>query len=71
VHRDWVEGIFGPRLPDREPARTELIDLLVVATDVYAWKLLRLDRGLDARTTESRVRRMTRLLIAGTAIEEE
>src|SRR5580765_954300 len=45
LHRAWVEEVFAPDLagaPDPEA----LTDLLVVATDVYTWKLLRRDRGL-------------------------
>jgi hypothetical protein len=34
------------------------VDLLVVATDVYAWKLLRRDRGLSRNQTTERVRRL-------------
>ncbi len=50
VHREWVETVFAPYLPGAPTAREELVDLLAVATDVYTWKLLRRDRGLD-RTT--------------------
>jgi AcrR family transcriptional regulator len=50
VHRRWVEDLFAPYTND--PA---VIDLLVVATDVYTWKLLRRDRGLSRTDTESRV----------------
>lgn len=64
LHRDWVERVFGPRLPRADDQREELVDLLVVATDVYAWKLLRLDRGLDPSNTAGRMRTMTRLLLA-------
>ena len=46
---------------DRAADHEALIDLLVVATDVYTWKLLRRDRGLDQPTAEARVRQ----LIAG------
>jgi AcrR family transcriptional regulator len=62
LHRENTAEIFAPQLADRPPAdREALIDLLVVATDVYTWKLLRRDRGLDQTTAEARVR----LLIAG------
>lgn len=71
VHRAWVGEVFRSQLPTGTSPRDELIDLLVVATDIYAWKLLRVDRGLDMVTTAARIRRMTRLLIAGTPIEEE
>jgi AcrR family transcriptional regulator len=53
-HRQWVRWAFAPQLAGRRgAARTQLEDLLVVATDVYTWKLLRLDRGLGARATRS------------------
>jgi AcrR family transcriptional regulator len=62
LHREGVAELFAPQLTNRPAAdREALIDLLVVATDVYTWKLLRRDRGLDQPTAEARVR----LLIAG------
>lgn len=59
LHRDWVENVFTTR----DPA---LVDMLVVATDVYAWKLLRLDRGLSVATTADRMGRMTAAIMKGT-----
>jgi len=44
--------------------REELTDLLVVATDVYTWKLLRRDRGLDRPTAEARVRHLIVAVLA-------
>ncbi len=64
VHRGWVERVFEDKLPAVGPARDALVDQLVVATDVYAWKLLRLDRGLDFETTLERMRTMTAALVA-------
>jgi AcrR family transcriptional regulator len=62
LHREQMSELFAPPLADRPAADlAALIDLLVVATDVYTWKLLRRDRGLDQPTAEARVR----LLIAG------
>jgi AcrR family transcriptional regulator len=65
VHRAWVEEVFAADLPADPAAREELVDLLVVATDVYAWKLLRLDRGLDADATADRIRELARRILAG------
>jgi AcrR family transcriptional regulator len=62
-HRSWVEEVFGPLLPDDPAEREERVDLLVVATDVYTWKLLRRDRGLSATTTERRVSAIVRALL--------
>lgn len=70
VHRTWVGEVFGPLLPVHPPAREAAIDLLVVATDVYAWKLLRRDRGLDRDAVEGRMRRMVALVLADARDEE-
>jgi AcrR family transcriptional regulator len=65
THRDWVEEVFGPLLADRSPDdRDALVDLLVVATDVYTWKLLRRDRGLSRAHTESRMTHLASALLA-------
>lgn len=48
-HREWVEAMFGA--PDVTPE-------LVVATDVYTWKLLRRDQGLSRRKTAAAMRRL-------------
>jgi AcrR family transcriptional regulator len=58
IHREWVEEVFAPQLRGRRDRR-ELVDLLVVATDVLTWKILRRDGGLDRKTT---CRRMLRLV---------
>lgn len=50
-HRRWVEQAFAPFLTGDDA----VVDLLVVATDVYTWKLLRLDRGLSRDLTEQRM----------------
>ena len=51
-HRKWVRWAFSPQLAGRTAAgKARIEDLLVVATDVYTWKLLRIDRGLSARAT--------------------
>ena len=56
VHRAWVEATFGPQLEGRSVReRDALVDLLVVATDIYTWTLLRRDRGLDRPVAEDRV----------------
>ena len=62
VHREWVEAVFAPYLPPPPVAREALVDLLVVATDVYTWKLLRRDRGLDRTATQQRMHQMVSAL---------
>jgi AcrR family transcriptional regulator len=54
-HRDWVRATFG---------RPDLLPELVVATDVYTWKLLRRDQGLSADATRDSVRRTVLALLA-------
>ena len=55
-HRAWVEDVFTPLLGDAAgPEREEMIDMLVVVTDVYTWKLLRRDRGLPPDVVKERM----------------
>jgi AcrR family transcriptional regulator len=56
MHRDWVRSTFASLVAERE----DLVDLLVIATDVYAWKLMRRDRGYSRATTEQRMRALVR-----------
>jgi AcrR family transcriptional regulator len=62
LHREWVNETFGPKLvgcadPD------SLVDLLVVATDLYTWKLLRRDAGRDQATTAERMLHLVRAVL--------
>ena len=66
-HRAWVETVFADRIPADPVRRDELIDLLVVATDVFAWKLLRRDRGHTVATVQRRMRAMSDALTDHTA----
>lgn len=65
LHRSWVEEVFAPFLPAAGTTREEAVDLLVVATDVYAWKLLRRDRGLSRPRTRQRMELLVRTVLAG------
>jgi AcrR family transcriptional regulator len=67
MHRAWVTDVFAPFAGHRDP----LIDLLVVATDVYTWKLLRLDRGYSRARTEHLINRMVTSLLEGARHEGE
>jgi len=49
-HRAWVERCFGPLLPSQT---TEVVDALVAATDLYVWKLLRLDMERSPAATHA------------------
>jgi AcrR family transcriptional regulator len=55
LHRDWVKTVFAPQLAHARGDADALTDLLVVATDVYTWKLLRRDRKLTRPRVEERL----------------
>jgi AcrR family transcriptional regulator len=68
MHRTWVREAFAPVTQDEEA-----LDLLVVATDVYTWKLLRIDRGHSRAVTERRMHTLVEAVLAAastTAHEE-
>ena len=51
-HEKWVELVFAAALEGLdEDTRRRRVAQLVVATDVYTWKLLRLDKGLSREET--------------------
>ena len=62
-HREWVAEVFAPYVA-RAADPDELVDLLVVATDVYAWKLLRRDRAASRRQAEDRITRLVGSVLA-------
>jgi AcrR family transcriptional regulator len=64
LHRDWVETVFGPQLAKQANPEHSVTDLLVVATDVYTWKLLRRDRGLSRELTEQRMQQLVDAILA-------
>ena len=53
-HRDWVREMF---------LAPELVPELVVATDVYTWKLLRRDQGLSRDETAAAMLRIVEALL--------
>jgi len=56
LQRAWVEEAFPAALSDlRGGARERQIDLLVCATGIYTWKILRRDRGLSRAQTEAAI----------------
>ncbi|MEU1620038.1 TetR/AcrR family transcriptional regulator [Streptomyces sp. NPDC005722] len=71
MHRVWVEEVFGPQLSGlTASARETATDLLVVATDVYTWKLLCRDRGLRRDVAQRRVEHLVGAVLGRTAGEE-
>ena len=53
-HREWVGAMFGA---------PELLPELIVATDVYTWKLLRRDQGLSRDETVAAMLRIVQALL--------
>ncbi len=68
LHRRWVRTVFEPQLFQRgDSRRAMIVDLLVVATDVYAWKLLRRDAGHSRELTEQSMRHLVDAILASPA----
>jgi len=55
--RAWVETTFAPLVQGRASA-SEILDAITVATDVYVWRKLRRDMGLERAAAEATVRRI-------------
>lgn len=65
LHREWVDHVFTPWLARRRgAARARLRARLVAVTDVYVWKGVRLDLGLDPRETETALRELVSAVVA-------
>ena len=55
-HRAWVEKTFSPLLAELPPVERRLrAAQLTAVTDVYAWKVLRRDLGLDRAHVEASI----------------
>jgi AcrR family transcriptional regulator len=62
-HQEWVERVFEPSLRSLRGARREqLVVQLIVATDLLAWKLMRIDMKLSRRRTEAATVQMVNAL---------
>jgi AcrR family transcriptional regulator len=62
AHRQSMERQFGPWLAGRND-RALLVDCLVVACDVYTWKLLRRDLRKSRKDAEACVRRSVNAIL--------
>jgi hypothetical protein len=62
IHYEWVERTFAPFLEGRD-GRERIRAQLITLTDVYTWKLLHLDLGLDRAETRTALIEMIRSLI--------
>jgi AcrR family transcriptional regulator len=64
-HQEWVEHVFAAALAGlRGVDRKRRVAQLVVATDVFTWKLLRRDKGLSRVQTITAVRELVEALHA-------
>jgi AcrR family transcriptional regulator len=64
-HRDWIARAFADDLERLEAgARDSTLDALVIATDVYTWKLLRRDMGRGVAATRDAIAGMIRSPLA-------
>jgi AcrR family transcriptional regulator len=60
-HREWIARMFEDDLNKLgEKARQAALDALVVATDVYTWKLIRRDMGRGVAATRDTITGMIR-----------
>jgi len=65
-HRRWIASVFSPWLERADESRREpMLDALVVATDLYVWKLVRRDMG---RSTDALVRLMLQMIAAALGV---
>ncbi|MCB0862897.1 MAG: TetR/AcrR family transcriptional regulator [Solirubrobacterales bacterium] len=66
VHRAWVERVFASCLPaSHGPVRRRSTAMLIAATDVLTWKVLRREQRLSRRDTELAMR-TTVIALTGT-----
>jgi AcrR family transcriptional regulator len=64
IQRQWLRDTFPSALAGlKGEALKERLDLLVCATDVYTWKLLRRDRGLSRAKTAKAIRELVEAVI--------
>lgn len=59
-HRKWVERSFSPHLSGKS---SDVIDGLVAVTDVYTWKLVRLDLGRSRDKTKKVILNMVKKIL--------
>jgi AcrR family transcriptional regulator len=65
LHHEWVDHAFAPWLARRRgPARARLRARLVAVTDVYVWKIVRRDLGLDPGAAEATLLELVAAVVA-------
>ncbi|MEZ5074817.1 MAG: TetR/AcrR family transcriptional regulator [Solirubrobacterales bacterium] len=64
VHRSWVERVFAAWLPAAPaPERERRTVMLIAATDVLTWKILRREQGLGRDEAEAAMRESVQALL--------
>jgi AcrR family transcriptional regulator len=64
-HRDWLADTFAANLAALSPARRQTtLDALVVAADIYVWKLVRRDMGRSVSVYKQIVTQMLLAVLA-------
>lgn len=64
IHWRWVTEKLGPLLEDRrEPARHRRLTQLAAICDVYTWKVMRRDGGLERAETERSIRELIEAVV--------
>ncbi|MBW6400263.1 TetR/AcrR family transcriptional regulator [Roseomonas sp. HJA6] len=64
-HRTWIGEVLAGPIASHPPAEREaLTDRLIVATDVYSWKLLRRDAGRSRIETEAAIAALIAAILA-------
>lgn len=64
-HREWLEQTFAEKLNSLTAARRQaMLDALVVAADIYVWKLLRVDMGRSLAAYKQLVKQMIHAALA-------
>jgi AcrR family transcriptional regulator len=67
-HRAWVEKVFAERLePLRGRERTLRVDQLIAVTDLFVWKLLRVDLGRPRKDVEASMLQLALAVSKGSA----
>jgi AcrR family transcriptional regulator len=65
IHEQWVLRTFEPQLTDLDPrTRERRLAQLVAMCDVYVWKILRRDIGLEVEQVEETLVEMIERLVA-------
>lgn len=65
-HASWCRRVFAPALRGlRGARRSRRLAQLIAVTDVFTWRLLRLDRRLSRRQTEIALTEMIQPLMGG------